>query len=130
MNWFTNKSMAKVTEEIHSKCKHLKEGDIAHRVSYENDGLGEPESYAMCKVCSDESLLEQNDVEERCRDCGELHKTGDMIKWRPYDFYAPQGDEPLLICNECCGKEKHRCRVEKDRGDFEDEINHYNKNRH
>lgn len=125
MNWFTNKSMVKVTEQIHSHCEHLEEGDVAYRVSYENDGLGEPESYAMCKACSDAANKAEDEIEDYCHDCGGLHKMGDMIEWKWYDFHAPQGDEPLLICKSCKGKEKHRARVEKNREDYEKEMSYY-----
>jgi hypothetical protein len=42
-------------------------------------------------------------------------KQKDLTTWKWYDFYAAQGDEPLLLCKECRNGERHKKRVAEDR---------------
>lgn len=49
-----------------------------------------------------------------CVDCKAVAFVKDTVTWRWYDFYAPQGDIPLVICKGCVGSELHHRRVLKD----------------
>ena len=46
-----------------------------------------------------------------------------MRQWRWYDFYAPQGDEPLEICKCCWEAPKHQERMLRDRQNEDAEYN-------
>ena len=80
---------------------------------------------------SNDTLLSGNDVCRilgisrstlDCDDCKQARARKDTIEWRWYDFYAPQGDEPLVICTECQSKPKHVKRVAKDEADYRYEM--------
>jgi hypothetical protein len=73
-----------------------------------------PESFEM-RPLGDYAIV-------RCGDCGKDKFKYLTTEWRWFDFYAPQGDEPLVIC-DCCRKlPKHCERVRKDTADYNHEM--------
>jgi hypothetical protein len=121
MNQITNRYNAIVKEE-YDMCDHVKVGERAYRAIYESDSFGTVGVYACCKECS-ENLDKQEDEEEvTCHDCGQEFQRKDTVEWKPYDFYAPQGDEPLVICKVCRIADKHLARCRKDRADYNAEF--------
>jgi hypothetical protein len=125
MNWFTRVSLATSTVETKqeyadqdSVCEHV-EGDInlAHAVRREMDSLGSVGTYVCCKACDEQVDEEAGNEQCVCRDCKQPTKLKDGFNWRWYDFYAPQGDEPVFICNGCRDKPTHQARVRQDNDD-------------
>lgn len=130
MNWFTNRvisgNSAKHKQELLDQdggCEHVvADINLAFEYRAENDSCGVVSSWVCCKECSDAADQAEGEEERVCSDCGKTHKAKDGISWKWYDFYAPQGDEPLEICNECRKAEKHIERVRRDREDYEQEM--------
>ncbi len=121
MNQITNRYNAVVKEE-YDFCEHVKVGERAYRAIYESDSFGTVGVYACCKECS-ENLDKQEDEElVTCDDCGQEFQRKDTFEWKPYDFYAPQGDEPMVICKVCRTADKHLARCRKDRADYNAEF--------
>ena len=121
MTQFTNRYNVIVKDE-YDHCEHVKVGERAYRAVYESDCCGTVGVYACCKECS-ENLDKQEDEElVTCDDCGQEFQRKDTSEWKPYDFYPPQGDEPMIICNTCRVAEKHRTRVRKDKEDYNEEF--------
>lgn len=114
MNWFVKNYGIKVTDMM-DPCEHLQEGDKAHVVHREMDSFGPVGEIALCEECENKRIEEKKASEEIetefCFDCNAEKVLKEMREWRPYDFYAPQGDEPLNICEECWEKPKHQKRV-------------------
>lgn len=129
MNWFTKKNLTNtqlenVVELVNTwgGCEHVESDPaLTHMVVYENYSFGK-EGYCYCKECY-EMVLEKEDSEEHvCVDCKGKFKAKDMIAWKWYDFYAPQGDTPSWVCKCCQTKEKHLQRVARNRQDRIDEL--------
>lgn len=133
MNWFTTdyierNSVAykKERAEEDSCCEHV-EADpaCATHNRKEMDSFGPVSTHVVCEACNilaEEAELEEEDV---CQDCHQTVKMRDAISWKPYDFYAPAGEEPLIICNACRKLEKHITRVKRDQADYEREMASY-----
>lgn len=121
MTQFTNRYNVIVKDE-YDHCEHVKVGERAYRAVYESDCCGTVGVYACCKECS-ENLDKQEDEElVTCDDCGQEFQRKDTSEWKPYDFYAPQGDEPMIICKACRIADKHLARCRKDRADYNAEF--------
>lgn len=121
MTQFNNRYNVTVKSD-YDHCEHVTVGAKAYRAVYENDCCGTVGVYACCKECS-EALDKQEDEEiVTCDDCGGEFARKDTHEWKPYDFYAPQGDEPMVICGTCRLAEKHLARVRKDRADYQAEF--------
>lgn len=126
MNWFTktyasnmNESRKRALVDEWGGCKHVaKDASLLHVVSYENDSFGK-EGYCMCKECDAQMRAELDAEEVVCEDCGKTYVRCETISWRWYGFYAPQGDEPLVICASCQDGETHKKRLERYRHDAE-----------
>ena len=133
MNWFTtdyiaNHSVAykKALAEEDSCCEHVEaDPSTATHNRKEKDTMGTVASYVCCDACNEEAEKREDNELVVCHDCGKEVRAGDAIKWKWYDFYAPQGDEPLDICNECRRKPKHLERRRKDQEDYEAEMASY-----
>jgi len=136
MNWFTKgifrqdlstKEKAQAIVNKHDGCCEHVEADpmLAFGFTAENDSFGR-ETYVMCRACWDEAEQEEDEEEHTCFDCKKKFKLKDGFLWKWYDFYAAQGDEPLPICNECAGKEKHLARRRKDAAERDEELSRYN----
>lgn len=121
MNWFVHGQKQTITEEW-DHCEHLEVGDVAPYMVGEQDSFGPVARTGMCKECHDKYKEEQEQELEYCYDCGQEKPMKEIREWRWYDFYAPQGDEPLMICDECSVKDKHKERVRKDNEAYEREM--------
>ena len=115
MNWFTRQSTKSVNlEEVEDHCTHLKTGDRAH-IHREMDSFGVVGEMALCEACHQNSEKAKEEELMHCHDCGGEFPAKQTIAWKPYDFYPPQGDEPLIVCHGCVGKIRHQKRVHYDR---------------
>jgi hypothetical protein len=129
MNWFTKENVAHLAlEKKHiligenDCCDHVNnDHSLLHRVSYENDSFGK-EGYGVCKDCAEKHDLEEGGKKVICKDCKTEVAVKDTITWKWYDFYAAQGDIPLIICRECTNKGTHLRRVQRDREDQDEEF--------
>lgn len=130
MNWFTKEVVEHLSSEAKQKlldldggCGHV-QGDItlAYVMHSEKDSFGPVSTHVVCKECNAAAEEEEDNEECTCRDCKQTIKKKDGIEWKCYDFYAPQGDEPLFICNVCRPKQPHQSRVARDRADYEAEF--------
>lgn len=130
MNWFTTVPVPEsadkeaVFSRLDDYCEHV-EADHSklYKVSKEHDSMGS-ESYGVCEECWNKIKAERDEEEKVCYDCKHSFKMSQLNEWRWYDFYAPQGDEPLIICNGCLQGETHRNRVAKDDADYRAEMGH------
>ena len=127
MNWTVhgvvtlNERHTSVADEV---CEHLRIGDKAHFVG-EEDSFGPVTRFYYCSDCY-RIEQEREDAElVYCNDCGCEKPRSDVLAWRWYDFYAPQGDEPIMVCSECRKKAKHLNRVAKDKADRDRELGDY-----
>lgn len=130
MNWFTgalvgnfsDDKKAEKVSQLDGVCEHVEQDSTKlYKINREHDSMGS-ESYGMCKECCDRSEEYEDNQEDTCHDCKGVFKMKELRAWKWYDFYAPQGDEPLLICDTCDQSEKHIERVRKDREDYEQEF--------
>lgn len=121
MNWVVHGQKQTITEEW-DHCEHLNVGDVAPYMVGEQDSFGPVARMGMCQECHDKYKEEQEQELEYCHDCGQEKPMKEMRQWRWYDFYAPQGDEPLMICDDCSVKDKHKERVRKDNEAYEREM--------
>lgn len=121
MTQYSNRYNVTVREEF-DHCEHVQTGGKAYRAIYESDCCGTVGVYACCKECSEKIDAREDEEEVTCHDCGQDFPRKDTVEWKPYDFYAPQGDEPLVICNSCRMAEKHLERRRKDKADREAEF--------
>lgn len=130
MNWFTNKVIAGNSTKYKAEkasddacCEHVEaDPSVAFMQHMEQDSFGMVASYVCCEACNQEFEDYEDNIEHTCYDCKSKFKAKDGIAWKWYDFYAPQGDDPLYICNTCRTKPKHLERVRKDRADYEEEF--------
>lgn len=91
-------------------CEHIEEGEtLGLKYSMESDSFGPVAVFIQCEDCFEHK--KEQDRYNICYDCGEDKRTD---QWRWFDFYAPQGDEPLEICDDCWDKPKHQQRMHKD----------------
>ena len=128
MNWIV-KSFRKVNQDdldADFACEHVKAGDSAH-VNQERDSFGIVGQAVLCDACHEAAEEAEGEETDFCYDCGQEKKIKDVIYWRWYDFYAPQGDEPLCICDECKRKPKHINRIKRDREDQDAEDEYYSR---
>lgn len=121
MNWFVHDTNKTITEEW-EHCEHLEVGQSAPYMVGEQDSFGPVARMGMCKECYDKYKEEQEEELEYCYDCGEKKPMKEIQRWTWHDFYPPQGDEPLLICDDCSVKDKHKNRVRRDNEAYEREF--------
>lgn len=129
MNWFTRSAIIGTTEakkkmiEEDGGCDHVvADPDLAVSVSREKDSFGTVGQYVCCAECLNKQAEAENEVKYCCTDCKSMVAKKDGLHWRWYDFYAPQGDEPIFVCNPCRVLPKHQNRVRQDREDYEAEF--------
>lgn len=124
MNWFTKSFVShkgmepkhRLVQE-HGGCEHVvKDSSITHVVSYENDSFGK-EGYCLCKECYEKMQREADEELCTCYYCNGSFPRREVIHWTWYDFYAPQGDEPIVVCDSCQTKDEHKERVARDDAD-------------
>jgi len=130
MNWNSESSDARrwASDERSDLCEHVeRDRSLAFRVLCEDDSFGPVARFVACKQCYDESREEARKVHHICDDCGASVAREGGIMWKWFDFYAPQGDEPLFICLTCEESPTHAKRVERDSADYEREMRMYNR---
>ena len=135
MNWYVHKVIGEVKQSdidraLDGHCDHVKVGTKAHLVG-EQDSFGPVTRFLYCTECYNKAKEEEGNEPVFCDDCGKEVPKKNTFEWRWYGFYAPQGDEPLIICKDCKGGEKHKKRVEADESeraldyDLDDDDNYY-----
>lgn len=132
MNWFTSNIIAQYSVkrkqeliEQDGGCEHVEHNpELAYAVKRENDSFGVVGQYVVCQACDKKVDEEEGQVEHVCGDCKQTFKAKDGIAWKWYDFYAPQGDTPLMICNCCKVLPQHLGRVRQDQRDYDEEFGH------
>ena len=102
------------------RCDHVQAGTEGYAVFCEDDTFGPVMRNVVCKPCYDEAQEELH--YEPCYDCKERKKHKEILQWKWYDYYAPQGDEPLYICTACWMLPKHEARMAADREEEDDEM--------
>jgi len=130
MNWFTrlsiqdrNETQKKDLASQDSSCPHVeKDINLAYALRREMDSFGPVSSWVCCKKCDDKETEREGLETAVCHDCSKSVMKKDSFLWRWYDFYAPQGDIPLRVCNACRHAPKHIERVRRDQEDYEQEF--------
>ena len=128
MNWFVHSFPTADSKTIinDSACEHVEEGiSPVYVVVTEQDSFGPVGETAFCEACFAKAKAEEAEEEVFCPDCKQNVKKADTRTWKWYDFYAPQGDEPLIICKECWLKPKHQSRMARDEEEREEELSLY-----
>lgn len=104
-------------------CEHVTDQSLDKAVGYfyERDSFGFVAARIVCEECKT-AIQKEIDAElVYCHDCKKELPRGETIEWRWHDFYAPQGDEPYIICNTCRFKETHIQRKAQDEKAYEDD---------
>ncbi len=116
MNWITTESVQQGLQDPHTdKCEHVRKNQqLAYVTRSERDSFGTVDSVVLCQACADAEREAMGAEKVQCHDCNKLYPRRETISWRWYDFYAPQGDEPLIICRLCQHDRRHIRRVERD----------------
>lgn len=130
MNWNNRRGIAHLSTEKKQKlaeedscCEHVEvDPSCAAWTSTENDSFGIVGRHVNCQACQEAADKEEEDELVVCHDCSKEVRKGETYEWKWYDFYGPQGDEPLVICDSCRAKPKHQERMSKDRADYEAEF--------
>lgn len=104
------------------KCEHVDANpSVAYAVQTEDDSFGPVGRYIICKACYDDSKAAEGNRTVICHDCKQPKLAMNTINWKWYDFYDEQGDEPIIVCNDCMKGPAHKQRVQEDRRDRERE---------
>jgi len=121
MNWQTNVPFENLPiPEDYDRCEHVEaDPKCAYILFKEDDSFGPVMRHVDCKACAEKAFAEEAEKVYTCNDCKKQFKQKDLTTWKWYDFYAAQGDEPLLLCKECRKGEKHKKRVAEDRDSSE-----------
>lgn len=124
--WFTDSSdekRIKYAANLEDCCEHVQEHpEMLYVITRENDSFGVVGEYGECQSCHAASQDAIDSEEVVCHDCGKTVCRSHTISWKWYDFYAPQGDEPMIICKDCRELPRHRNRVKQDRLEYEAEM--------
>lgn len=125
MNWFTQGPATKVSD-MDDMCEHVEQDPtLAAFYSQENDSFGIVGRYVMCRECRDAHYKALEEELKYCHDCLAQKPGKETRQWRWYDFYAPQGDEALTICDACWEQPKHTRRMAIDARDRAWELGLY-----
>lgn len=105
-------------------CDHVTPETLENAVGYyyERDSFGLAGAEIVCRVCRESSLKEEQEAPVCCHDCMRTVPLKESISWTPYDFYAPQGDVPTIVCLSCTNESKHKARVQRDNDDYQAEF--------
>ncbi len=120
MNWCRNRFDASsirvaLADEHSDRCSHVEANEAsAFVVHSEVDSFGPVGVMVACKGCDDKRMAAENAELVLCCDCKTKKPAMDTFEWTSFDFYAPQGDEALVVCRDCGAKPKHAARVAKD----------------
>lgn len=122
------KDFSKEDKECSDYCPHVSHKKLKHAVGYfyERDSFGPVQQYIVCEACRVKCQDQEDNKQVLCHDCNLTVLAKDAIRWKWYDFYAAQGDEPLTICSCCQKADKHIQRVKRDRADYEYEFPQHN----
>jgi len=100
-------------------CEHVEaDHSLAVKVYTETDSFGPVGWYAVCWSCMEQHDKAEDEREVKCHDCGKYVPKKQTMEWKSWDFYAAQGDEPIVVCNTCRCAEKHKDRVAQDDYDY------------
>lgn len=107
-------------------CEHATEKGLDQAVGYfyESDSFGYVAVFICCETCREASQQQEDAELVCCADCKKEVPQGQTIAWKWYDFYAAQGDEPIIVCKECRVADTHRARVAKDDAEYAEEMGH------
>lgn len=128
MNWIGRSSdVARwIDDERSDLCDHVEaDRTLAKTVITEDDTFGPVIRFVCCAFCAENEITERDKELHVCEDCNKSLPRIQGEFWRWYDFYAPQGDEPLFICLTCKNLPTHRNRVTRDREMMEAERGKY-----
>lgn len=126
MNWIVRRVIKTVTQEQfdeYEHCDHVKVGESAY-YGCEHDSFGPLDGYLCCETCRESQRKSEAEELVYCNDCGKEHPRANTVAWKWYDFYAPQGDEPIIVCDTCRLAARHQRRVAKDQADYNREFGH------
>lgn len=102
-------------------CEHVETNHhLAHTMYCEDDTFGPVGRMVYCEAC--DVRVQAEPSSDPCCDCGERKPNSEMGQWTWYDYYAPQGDEPMYICHGCRQLPKHKERKARDRENYYDEF--------
>lgn len=101
-------------------CKHVQKQGLSVGVGYfyEKDSCGYVFVEIVCKRCKDKTQKKIDESLVCCDDCGSEKPSKVVRAWKWYDFYAPQGDEPRMVCTDCWELPPHQLRMKKDDDDY------------
>lgn len=131
MNWFVHGNIPEGTavdfvdyyKETASFCEHVEtDPSLAVHWSEERDSFGGDGKHIVCKACKELADEEEANTEVVCLDCKQVVLQKDTIEYKWYDFYREQGDEPLIICNNCVGLERHQNRLANDQANIDSDL--------
>lgn len=121
--WRITKNIRQEVIDGADYCDHVTADDLSKAVgySYESDSFGLVAALICCEPCRERFQAAEAEVPTTCHDCGQKHPRKEVTAWKWYDFYAPQGDEPIEVCNGCWTLEKHQQRLARDVEDYNNE---------
>lgn len=104
------------------RCDHsMVDQALGVKFTRESDSFGTLDICIMCVECFEEAKVQ--DRLNHCYYCGEMKQTD---QWRPYDFYAAQGDVPLEVCDNCWDEPQHQQRMDRDHRNYQEEMGYDN----
>lgn len=105
-------------------CDHVTKEDLSKAVGYiyERDSFGYVFMEIVCEECRAKRQEQADDAMVCCHDCKKEHPRKVTTAWKWYDFYAPQGDEPYEICEDCWKEPKHQTRLANDKANYDAEF--------
>ena len=121
MNWFVHSgSSEEIQRELNrgaSCCEHVDaDPKLAISMTAECDSFGR-EWHISCAECAARAEKEEEEAVVVCHDCKKSFPRKEVREWEWYDFYAPQGDEPLVVCHVCWKAPRHQERLKQDKED-------------
>ena len=121
MNWFVHEYPTDATKRsvvanaVDGACEHCcKNSSLAFIVIKEMDSFGPVSEFVQCKACYAKSKRKEAHETTICMDCKLSVRKSETRIWRWCGFYAPQGDEPWVICKTCWELEAHQDRIARD----------------
>ena len=117
MNWVVHRKVQlnqRMINDADGVCEHVKVGDYCHE-SGEQDSFGPVARFYECDACYEAAAKAAGEEEVVCHDCRKVVLRKQIREWKPFDFYAPQGDTPLEICDCCWKAQRHQDRMLHDR---------------
>jgi hypothetical protein len=131
MNWMSDKTSPSEVERWlkhpgSDLCEHVAAKTAPpYIVRCEDDSFGPVCRNVICRVCYEADQEQEDNEEVVCQDCHKRVAKKDSREWRWYDFYAAQGDEPLVICNTCWHEPAHKARRAEDQKASQEESEYH-----